>query len=123
VLLVALNRHPGKGQQKVTVEHAHATRAGGQAVVGMIESWGRGSYEIRGSTCGKQIVDAPGSALPSPDYSRDTLSSAADAERPLPEAQRNVIGAPEGNGNSLKSSTIHEACREGNQMRKSVDSG
>jgi hypothetical protein len=30
----ALNRHRGKGQQKVTVEHVHA---GGQAVVGLIE--------------------------------------------------------------------------------------
>jgi hypothetical protein len=32
-LLEALNRHRGKGQQKVTVEHVHV-HAGGQAVVG-----------------------------------------------------------------------------------------
>ncbi|MCK1477558.1 hypothetical protein IVB27_22805 [Bradyrhizobium sp. 197] len=41
-LLEALNRHRGKGQQKVTVEHVHV-HAGGQAVVGMLEpSGGRG---------------------------------------------------------------------------------
>src|ERR1700731_4160197 len=34
-LLEALNRHRGKGQQKVTVEHVHV-HAGGQAVVGMV---------------------------------------------------------------------------------------
>lgn len=35
-LLEALNRHRGKGQQKVTVEHVHVY-AGGQAVVGNVE--------------------------------------------------------------------------------------
>jgi hypothetical protein len=41
-LLEALNRHRGKGQQKVTVEHVHV-HAGGQAVVGMVDpSGGRG---------------------------------------------------------------------------------
>ena len=39
VLLDALNRHRGKGQQKVTVEHVHV-HAGGQAVVGMVETPG-----------------------------------------------------------------------------------
>jgi hypothetical protein len=34
-LLEALNRHRGKGQQKVTVEHVHV-HAGGKAVVGMV---------------------------------------------------------------------------------------
>ncbi len=35
-LLDALNKHRGKGQQKVTVEHVHV-HAGGQAVVGVVE--------------------------------------------------------------------------------------
>ena len=48
-LLEALNRHRGKGQQKVTVEHVHV-HAGGQAVVGTVETPGRGSPEIRGSS-------------------------------------------------------------------------
>ena len=35
LLFEALNRHRGKGQQKVTVEHVHV-HAGGQAVVGAV---------------------------------------------------------------------------------------
>lgn len=34
--VAALDKHRGKGQQKVTVEHVHVA-AGGQAIVGMIE--------------------------------------------------------------------------------------
>ena len=45
VLLDALNRHRGKGQQKVTVEHVHV-HAGGQAVVGMVETPGGGARKI-----------------------------------------------------------------------------
>ena len=48
-LLEALNRHRGKGQQKVTVEHVHV-HSGGQAVVGMVETRGEGITENRGST-------------------------------------------------------------------------
>ena len=40
-LLDALNKHRGKGQQKVTVEHVHVHQ-GGQAVVGTIERPGGG---------------------------------------------------------------------------------
>lgn len=40
-LLDALNKHRGKGQQKVTVEHVHV-HAGGQAVVGTVERPGGG---------------------------------------------------------------------------------
>ena len=40
-LLEALNRHRGKGQQKVTVEHVHV-HEGGQAIVGNVESPGGG---------------------------------------------------------------------------------
>src|SRR5262245_13916185 len=38
-LLDTLNRHRGKGQQKVTVEHVHV-HEGGQAIVGNVESRG-----------------------------------------------------------------------------------
>ena len=41
VLLDALNRHRGKGQQKVTVEHVHV-HEGRQAIVGNVESRGGG---------------------------------------------------------------------------------
>lgn len=43
-LLEALNRHRGKGQQKVTVEHVHV-HAGGQALVGVVESQGTGGLK------------------------------------------------------------------------------
>ena len=39
--LEALNRHRGKGQQKVTVEHVHV-HAGGRAIVGAVEHPGGG---------------------------------------------------------------------------------
>ena len=39
----ALNKHRGKGQQKVTVEHVHVHQ-GGQAVVGTIERPGGGGH-------------------------------------------------------------------------------
>ena len=41
MLLDALNKHRGKGHQKVTVEHVHV-HAGGQAVVGNVERPGGG---------------------------------------------------------------------------------
>jgi len=43
-LLETLNRHRGKGQQKVTVEHVHV-HAGGQAVVGVVEGNGGGERQ------------------------------------------------------------------------------
>lgn len=45
-LLEALNRHRGKGQQKVTVEHVHVY-SGGQAVVGNVEAPGAGGIKIQ----------------------------------------------------------------------------
>jgi hypothetical protein len=48
-LLESLNRHRGKGQQKVTVEHVHV-HAGRQAVVGMVETPGGAKRKNRGST-------------------------------------------------------------------------
>jgi hypothetical protein len=38
----ALNRHRGKGQQRVAVEHVHV-HPGGQAVVGTVETPGEGT--------------------------------------------------------------------------------
>ena len=49
-LLDALNKHRGKGQQKVTVEHVHV-HSGGQAVVGVVETPGGGDHaKVGGST-------------------------------------------------------------------------
>ena len=58
VLLDALNRHRGKGQQKVTVEHVHV-HAGGQAVVGSIETPGGGDQrQSEDQPHAKQIAHA-----------------------------------------------------------------
>ena len=51
-LLDALNKHRGKGQQKVTVEHVHF-HAGGQAVVGNVER--SGWWQIGGTTPCKAV--------------------------------------------------------------------
>jgi hypothetical protein len=63
-LLDALNRHRGKGQQKVTVEHVHV-HEGGQAVVGTVEAAGdrrkadARSQKADGQSEVKQIAHAP----------------------------------------------------------------
>jgi hypothetical protein len=64
-LVEALNRHRGKGQQKVTVEHVHV-HAGGQAVVGTVEKPGPAlgkSSKTEGRVNAKQIGHAPQPAM------------------------------------------------------------
>ncbi|WP_249209592.1 hypothetical protein [Bradyrhizobium manausense] len=68
-LLEALNRHRGKGQQKVTVEHVHV-HAGGQAVVGVVEAQGGGGL--------KKLEDQP-HAVRSEDPKREAMPVARDA--------------------------------------------
>src|SRR5262245_25134487 len=59
VLLDALNRHRGKGQQKVTVEHVHV-HSGGQAVVGTVETPGGGHRpKSEDQPTPKKITNAP----------------------------------------------------------------
>jgi hypothetical protein len=102
-LLEALNRHRGKGQQKVTVEHVHV-HAGGQAVVGMVaapdQPGGGDASEFEEQPHAKQttgqIAHAPGPALPCPDAGRDALPVARDGEWALPDARRH--GARRGQG-------------------------
>lgn len=91
-LLEALNRHRGKGQQKVTVEHVHV-HAGGQAVVGMVaaplgQPGGGDRSNLEEQPHAKQITHAPEPALPCPDPKRDALPVARDGERALPDARR-----------------------------------
>ena len=58
-LLEALNRHRGKGQQKVTVEHVHVhVHDGGQAIVGNVEG-GWGADQIGESTPCTWICTGP----------------------------------------------------------------
>jgi len=57
-LLEALNRHRGKGQQKVVVEHVHV-HAGGQAIVGAVQApRGGAPRKIEEQPHAKTISDA-----------------------------------------------------------------
>jgi hypothetical protein len=95
VLLEALNRHRGKGQQKVTVEHVHVHQ-GGQAIVGNIEAGAGIARKLEDQPHAKQLAHAPGAAMPSPDEEGDRVPIACDAERSLPDARRQVAGCAEG---------------------------
>jgi hypothetical protein len=95
-LVDALNRHRGKGQQKVTVEHVHV-HAGGQAVVGVVEPPGGGDQsKSEDQAHAKQISHAPQQAMWSEDKEREPLPIAGDAKRPMPDARRTISGRSEG---------------------------
>jgi hypothetical protein len=96
VLLESLNRHRGKGQQKVTVEHVHV-HSGGQAVVGVVETPGGGDRaKLEDQPHAKQIAHAPQPAMRRADAEREPVPIAGDAERPLPDARRTVAGRTQG---------------------------
>ena len=81
-LLDALNRHRGKGQQKVTVEHVHV-HSGGQAVVGMVGApGGGGSPKLEDQPHAKQIAYAPQPPMRSADKAREPVPVARDAAPP-----------------------------------------
>jgi hypothetical protein len=95
-LLEALNRHRGKGQQKVTVEHVHV-HAGGRAVVGTVEAPGGGDRaKPEDQPNAKQIAHAPQPTVWSADKEREPVPIARDGERPLPDARRPVSRRSEG---------------------------
>lgn len=98
-LVEALNRHRGKGQQKVTVEHVHV-HAGGQAVVGMVAAPGQpgggDASTFKEQPHAKQITHAPEPAMPCPNEGPDALPIARDGERALPDARRQGQGRAEG---------------------------
>jgi hypothetical protein len=79
VLVETLNKHRGKGQQKVTVEHVHV-HSGGQAIVGHVEGAGGGARtKLEGQS--HAITYAPGQTLWSENKEREALPLAIDAER------------------------------------------
>jgi hypothetical protein len=93
VLLDTLNRHRGKGQQKVTVEHVNVA-AGGQAIVGNVETGGGVAPKSKDQP--HAIAYAPGATMPSTDTLRKCVPVARDEEWPLPDARRPVAGGTEG---------------------------
>jgi hypothetical protein len=94
-LLDALNRHRGKGQQKVTVEHVHV-HSGGQAIVGTVERpTPSGSTKSEGHDA-RQVTHAPQPAMRSPNAERELVPSTGDAEWPLPDARRTVSRSAKG---------------------------
>jgi hypothetical protein len=93
-LLEALNRHRGKGQQKVTVEHVHV-HEGGQAIVGNVESPG-GGFASKSKDQPHALAHAPSTPIRSAHTPREPVSVARDEERPMQDARRNVTGRTEG---------------------------
>jgi hypothetical protein len=95
-LLESLNRHRGKGQQKVTVEHVHV-HSGGQAVVGIIETPGAGSKpKSEEQVDAKQLTHAPQPAMRSPNAEGEPVPITRDAERPMSDARWKIPGGSEG---------------------------
>lgn len=103
VLLEALNRHRGKGQQKVTVEHVHV-HAGGQAVVGTLETPGGGGDQRKSEdqAYAKQIAHAPQPAMWSADKEREAVPVSGDPNGRCRMHGGSSPGAPKGNRNALK---------------------
>jgi hypothetical protein len=96
VLLEALNRHRGKGQQKVTVEHVHV-HSGAQAVVGVVETPRLGnSSKSEEQQNARQIAHAPQPAMRSPNAEGQPVPVARDAERTMPDARGQITGGTEG---------------------------
>jgi hypothetical protein len=89
-LVETLNKHRGKGQQKVIVEHVHVYE-GGQAVVGAVEMGGRagGGRKTDKQPHARQLAYAPEPAMPSPDAGGHTLPAGCDEEWALSDAWGN----------------------------------
>ena len=77
----ALDRHRGKGQQRITVEHVNV-HAGGQAIVGAVspgDGSSRQSEEEAHAT--REISHEPGIPMRSPDPQWETMPIAAGARK------------------------------------------
>jgi len=100
-LVDTLNRHRGKGQQKVTVEHVHV-HSGGQAIVGTVERSNPGQPAKSEDYDARQVTHACQPAMRRQNAQREPVPSAGDAERPLPDARRTISRSTKGNKNALK---------------------
>src|SRR4029077_1155002 len=103
-LTEALDRHRGKGQQRITVEHVNV-HAGGQAIVGAVTSRGGGRQQSEQLTdATREITHEPGSPMRSPDSARATMpiASSAGKRRCRMHGGAAGSGAPLGNTNALR---------------------
>jgi hypothetical protein len=73
MLLDALNRHRGKGQQKVTVEHVHVHQ-GGQAIVGAVHQRDEPQNQMKDAPYAPSaITHEPGIPMPRTDPEREVM--------------------------------------------------
>ena len=83
ILLEALNRHRGKGQQKVTVEHVHVY-SGGQAIVGAVQWGGVPTKNEDQPHAPSAITNEPGIPMRSTDPEREAVPVAGgEGQAPL----------------------------------------
>jgi hypothetical protein len=79
-LIEALNRHRGKGQQRVTVEHVHVYQ-GGQAIVGAVQE-GRGARKSEEQPCAtRAIIHEPDTPMRGSIPEREAVLSTYDAQQ------------------------------------------
>jgi len=80
-LTEALDRHRGKGQQRITVEHVNV-HAGGQAIVGAVTAEGESSQKSEQQThATREITHEPGIPMRSPDPEWETMPIAAGGRK------------------------------------------
>ena len=85
----ALNKHRGKGQQKVTVEHVHVYQ-GGQAIVGAVESKGGINTKTEGQPHAIGHDQSP--PMPCQNAPGDVVPITRDEERQMQDARGKVAG-------------------------------
>jgi len=103
-LIEALDRHRGKGQQRITVEHVNV-HPGGQAIVGAVTSRSGSSpnsKEQAGAT--RAITHEPSTPMRSPDPEWEVMpiASGAGKRRCRMHGGAAGSGAPIGNTNALR---------------------
>ena len=97
MLLDALNRHRGKGQQKVTVKHVHV-HAGGQAIVGAVGTpgGGMGPESEEQPPHARQIEHAPEPAMRCENKGQEAVPVGGDDQRALPASRGPVARRAKG---------------------------
>jgi hypothetical protein len=90
----ALKKYRSAGEQTIKVQHV-VVNQGGQAIVGNVAPGGSGVV-TKSEDQPHALTVAPGAALRSKDEARELVPSAGDAERPLPDARRQVNGRAQG---------------------------